>query len=247
MIKRLFRLSVVSAVIGLTFAVTASAQDFEKSYRIGAGGQVSIANVSGDVIVTAYDGDAIIVRGIKKGRDRDRVEIEDRSSGSRVDVGARYPKECNCDASIRFEVRVPRSVSYNFDGITSVSGDVDVSGVTGRLRASAVSGDVKVKNVSGSASVTSVSGDVEVEVDRLDGSDDMKFSSVSGDVVVRMPSNLDADVDISSLSGSIKTDFPIEVREERHGTRTYARGRLGSGSRRVNMSSVSGDLSLNHF
>lgn len=247
MIKRLFRLSVVSAIIGLTFAVTASAQDFEKSYRIGAGGQVRITNVSGDVIVTAYDGDAIIVRGIKKGRDRDRVEIEDRSSEGRVDVGARYPKECNCDASIRFEVRVPRSVSYNFDSISSVSGDVDVSGVTGRLRASAVSGDVKVKNVSGSASVNSVSGDVEVEVDRLDGSDDMKFSSVSGDVVVRMPSNLDADVDISSMSGSIKTDFPIEVREERHGTRTYARGRLGSGSRRVNMSSVSGDLSLNHF
>jgi hypothetical protein len=247
MIKRLFRLSVVSAIIGLTFAVTASAQDFEKSYRIGAGGQVSISNVSGDVIVTAYDGDAIIVRGIKKGRDRDRVEIEDRSSGGRVDVGARYPKECNCDASIRFEVQVPRSVSYNFDSISSVSGDVDVSGVTGRLRASAVSGDVRVKNVSGSASVNSVSGDVEVEVDRLDGSDDMKFSSVSGDVVVKMPSNLDAEIDISSLSGSIKTDFPIEVREERHGTRTYARGRLGSGSRRLNMSSVSGDLSLNHF
>jgi len=247
MIKRLFRLSVVSAIISLAFAATASAQDFEKSYRIGAGGQVSVSNISGDVVVTAYDGDAIIVRAIKKGRDSDRIEIEDKSSEGRVQVGVRYPKECNCDASIRFEVRVPRSVSYNFDGFSSVSGDVDVSGVTGRLRASSVSGDVKVKNVSGSASVNSVSGDVEVEVDRLDGSDDMKFSSVSGDVVVKMPSNLDADVDISSLSGSIKTDFPIEVREERHGTRTYARGRLGSGSRRINMSSVSGDLSLNRF
>jgi DUF4097 and DUF4098 domain-containing protein YvlB len=247
MIKRLFRLSVVSAILGLAFAATASAQDFEKSYRISAGGQVSVSNISGDVVVTGYDGDAIIVRGIKKGRDSDRVEIEDKSSAGRVDVGVRYPKECNCDASVRFEVRVPRSVSYNFDGFSSVSGDVDVSGVTGRLRASAVSGDVRVKNVSGSANVNSVSGDVEVEVDRLDGSDDMKFASVSGDVVVKMPSNLDADVDISSLSGSIKTDFPIEVREEKHGPRTYARGRLGSGSRRINMSSVSGDLSLNRF
>ena len=245
--KRFFRLSVVSAIISLAFAATASAQDFEKSYRVGAGSHVSVSNISGDVVVTAYDGDAIIVRGIKKGRDSDRIEIEDKSSEGRVQVGVRYPKECNCDASIRFEVRVPRSVSYDFDGFSSVSGDVDVSGVTGRLRASSVSGDVKVKNVSGSASVNSVSGDVEVEVDRLDGSDDMKFSSVSGDVVVKMPSNLDAEVDISSLSGSIKTDFPIEVREERHGTRTYARGRLGSGSRRLNMSSVSGDLSLNRF
>ncbi|HST21466.1 MAG TPA: DUF4097 family beta strand repeat-containing protein [Blastocatellia bacterium] len=247
MIKRLFRLSVVSAIIGLAFAATASAQDFEKSYRISAGGQVSVSNISGDVVVTGYDGDAIIVRGIKKGRDSDRIEIEDKSSAGRVNVGVRYPKECNCDASVRFEVRVPRSVSYNFDGFSSVSGDVDVSGVNGRLRASAVSGDVRVKNVSGSANVNSVSGDVEVEVDRLDGSDDMKFASVSGDVVVKMPSNLDAEVDISSLSGSIKTDFPIEVQSERHGPRTYARGRLGSGTRRLNMSTVSGDLSLNRF
>ena len=247
MIKRLFRLSVVSTIIGLAFAATATAQDFEKSYRLGAGGQVRVSNVSGDVIVTGYDGDAITVRAIKKGRDSDRIEIEDKSNDGRVDVGVRYPKQCNCDASVRFEVRVPRSVSYNFDSFSSVSGNVDVSGVTGRLRASSVSGDVKVKNVSGSASVNSVSGDVEVEVDRLDGSDDMKFSSVSGDVVVKMPSNLDAEVDISSMSGSIKTDFPIEVHEERHSTRTYARGRLGSGSRRINMSSVSGDLSLNRF
>ncbi len=62
MIKRLFRLSVVSAIISLAFAATASAQDFEKSYRISAGGQVSVSNISGDVVVTGYDGDAIIVR-----------------------------------------------------------------------------------------------------------------------------------------------------------------------------------------
>lgn len=247
MIKRLFRLSVVSAIISLAFAATASAQDFEKSYRVGAGGQVKVSNVSGDVVVTAYDGDAIIVRGIKKGRDSDRVEIEDKSSNDRVDIGVRYPKQCNCDASVRFEVRVPRSINYNFDGFSSVSGNVEVSGVTGRLRASAVSGDVRVKNVSGSANVSSVSGDVDVEVDRLDGSDDMKFASVSGDVTVKLPSSLDAEVDISSLSGSIKTDFPIEVQSERHGPRTYAHGRLGSGSRRVNMTTVSGDLSLNRF
>ena len=245
--KRLFRLSVISAVFSLAFAVTAAAQDFEKAYRIGAGGHVSVSNVSGDVIVTAYDGEAITVRGIKTGRDREMVEIEDRSSEGRVEVGARYPKRCNCDASIRFEVQVPRSISYNFDGISSVSGNVEISNVTGHVRASAVSGDVKVINVSGSVSANSVSGDVRVEVDRLDGSDNMKFSTVSGDVTVRMPSNLDAEVDISSFSGTIKTDFPLEVREERHGTRAYARGRLGGGSRQLQMSSVSGDLSLRRF
>jgi DUF4097 and DUF4098 domain-containing protein YvlB len=243
---KLFRLSLATALFGFALAATVSAQDFQKSYRIGAGGQVRIGNVSGDVIVTGYDGDAIVVTGIKKGRDREAVEIEDRSGAGNVDVAARYPRRGNTDASVRFEVQVPRSVNYNFDQISSVSGDVQVTGVTGRLHASAVSGDVHIKDVSGSVSASAVSGDVNVEINRLDGSDDMKFSTVSGDVSVLLPSALDADVDMSSHSGSIKTDFPVEVRSERYGSRTYARGKLGDGSRRVNMSSVSGDISLRH-
>lgn len=242
--RRIIRLSIAMALAGFALAATASAQDFQKTYRIGAGGQIRIGNVSGDVIVTGYDGDSIVVTGTKKGRDRDQIEIEDRSGTANVDVGVRYPKNCNCDASIRFEVQVPRSVKYDFDHIASVSGDVRVTGVTGRLNASAVSGEVHITDVSGSVSASAVSGDVQVEIKRLDGSDDMKFNTVSGDVSVTLPGSLDADVDMSSFSGSIKTDFAIEVRSERYGSRNSARAKLGEGSRRLKMSSVSGDLSL---
>ena len=244
--KKLIRFSIATALVGFALAATAAAQDFQKTYRIGAGGQIRIGNVSGDVIVTAYDGDAIIVKGTKKGRDRDQVEIEDRSGTGNIDIGVHYPKHCNCDANIRFDVQVPRSVNYDFDHISSVSGDVRVTGVTGRLHASAVSGDVHITDVSGSVSASAVSGDVSVEINRLEGSDDMKFSTVSGDVSVMLPSSLAADVDISSFSGSIKTDFAIEVRAERYGSRNWARGKLGEGTRRLKMSSVSGDLSLRH-
>lgn len=243
---KLFRFSIAMALAAFALAATASAQDFQKTYRIGAGGQVRIGNVSGDVIVTGYDGDSIMVTATKKGRDRDQIEVEDRSGSANVDIGVKYPKKRNCDASIRFEVQVPRSVKYDFDHIASVSGDVSVSGVTGRLNASAVSGDVHITDVSGSVSASAVSGDVKVEINRLDGSDDMKFNTVSGDVSVTLPGSLDADVDMSSFSGSIKTDFAIEVRSERYGSRNSARATLGEGSRRLKMSSVSGDLSLRH-
>ena len=243
---RLIRLSLTAVLAGLALAASASAQDFQKTYRIGAGGQIRIGNVSGDVVLTGYDGDSIVVTGTKKGRDRDQVEVEDKSGTTNVDIGVRYPKHCNCDASIRFDVQVPRSIKYDFDHISSVSGDVKVTGITGRLNASAVSGDVHITDVSGSVSASAVSGDVKVEITRLDGSDDMKFNTVSGDVSVMLPGNLDADVDMSSFSGSIKTDFAIEVRSERFGSRNSARAKLGDGSRRLKMSTVSGDLSLRH-
>ena len=242
--RKIFRFSIASIVAGLALTANAAAQDFQKTYRVGAGGQVRIGNVSGDVIVTGYDGDSIMVTATKQGRDRDLIEVEDRSGGGNVDVGVRYPKRCNCDASIRFDVQVPRSITYQFDQISSVSGDVRVSGVSGNLHASAVSGDVDIKDVAGTVSASSVSGDVSVEINRLDGADDMKFNTVSGDVNVVLPANLNADVDMSSFSGSIRTDFGIEVRSERYGSRNSARGKVGEGSRRLKISSVSGDLSL---
>lgn len=242
----MFRLTLVSLLFGLSLATTAAAQDFQKSYKVGAGSKVQIANVSGDVIVSGYDGDSIIVRAFKKGDDRDQVEVEDRSTANRVDLAARYPKNCRCDASIRFEVQVPRSVSYEFEAISSVSGDVNVGDVSGQLTASSVSGNVQVKSVRGLVNASSVSGDVDVDITRLEGAKDMKFTSVSGDVSVRLPSSLDAEISMSSFSGSIETDFPIEVREGKHGTGNSARGRVGGGSRSLGMTSVSGDLSLKH-
>ena len=247
MTRRFFRLAIASAMLSLLVAATAAAQDFQKSYKLGSGGQIHIGNVSGDVKVSGYSGDAVIVKGFKEGEDRDRLDVEDLSTEGRIEIRAHYPKHCDCQASIRFEVQVPGSVKYDFEHISSVSGSVEVSQVTGRVHATSVSGNVEVHGVSGSVNAKSVSGNVEVEINRLDGSaDDMRFSSVSGNVSVRMPSEIDADVDMSSLSGGIHTDFPIEVTHERFGPRTSARGKLGTGARRLQMSSVSGSLSLRH-
>ena len=143
-------------------SVAAFAQDFQKSYRLAQGSRVSVKNVSGDVIVKGYDGEAIVVTGIKEGRDRDQVTIEDNSDGSRVDVKVHYPERCNCNASVRFEVKVPRMISLDYDAFSSVSGNVEVSEAVGTLRAKSVSGNVHVKEVSGTINATSVSGDVTV-------------------------------------------------------------------------------------
>jgi|GEM_PF-419123 len=262
--KGLVRLSLGVALLTLLVCATATAQDFQKSYTIPAGGRVNITNVSGDVIVNGYDGDAIKVTGTKEGRDRDQVEVDDRSDASQIDIRVRYPHNCNCDASIKFEVQVPRSIKYDFDKFSSASGNIEVNSVTGRIIGSSASGDVNMKNVNGeihaksaSGEVTvkeavgtvtadSASGNVEVEINQLVGTESMKFSSASGDVSVKLPSNLDAFVDMSTVSGDVKTDFPLEVNERDHGAGRWARGQVGSGSgsRTLRISSASGNVSL---
>lgn len=244
MIKPMFRVLSISAFLSLVMITTAAAQDFKKSYNLGAGGHISISNVSGNVSVRGYNGSEVIVTAIKKGRDMDKLEIEDESTGNSVELGVRYPKECNCDASVNFEVQVPRSVRFEYDRISSVSGNVEISDVTGKVEASSVSGNVRVKEASGHVSASSVSGNVDVDVNQLDGSDDLEFSSVSGNVNVRMPSSLDANVDMTTFSGGLTSDFPVEIKKKKYGSGSSAHGRLGSGSRQLSMKSVSGNVNL---
>lgn len=241
------KLSLGVALVFVCFiATTVSAQDFQKNYQLSAGGQVRIRNISGNIMMSGYDGNAILITATKEGRDRDRVEVEDLSSGNRIDVKVHYPERCNnCEASVNFEVKVPRSMNYNFDSISSVSGSVEISNISGNIKASSVSGEVKVREVSGTVNASSVSGEVNVEITKLSGDDDMKFSSVSGEVDVRIPANLDATVNMSTLSGELKTDFPLEIKKrEKYSPGTSASGRLGDGTRRLHLSSVSGSVSL---
>lgn len=236
---------------------------FQQSYKLGAGGSINIKNVSGDIKVIGTSEGGVTVIGTKKGRNPEQVEIVDKSSERGVDVSVEYP-DCNngCNASVDFEVRVPRSMNFNFDKLATASGDVSLEGVQGTIKASTASGDVTMKNVSGTikgssasgdvriteasgeVNASTASGDVDVTITRLEGTGNMSFSSASGDVEVRLPSNLEAEVSMSTVSGEVKTDFAIEVQKDKWGSGSRARGKLGNGGRLVKISSASGDVSL---
>jgi hypothetical protein len=225
-------------------AAVVLAQDFQKTYALGAGGKILIRNISGDVKITGYEGDSILVTAIKTGRDKEKVIIEDASAGDRVDLKVKYPEQCNCDASVQFDVRVPSRVDYDYEKIASVSGDVTVAKIRGNLHANSVSGNVTVAEATGIVNASSVSGDVGAQITKINGSGKMKFSSVSGNVDVRAPVDIDANVEMSTVSGALKTDFPLEIKEKNSGSGRSAQGLLGSGSSGLKISSVSGKISF---
>lgn len=259
--KNFSRLFILAGLTAALTVVAVGAQDFSKTYTVPAGSPVSVKSVSGNVKVKAGDGNAVTVVGIKKGRDADKVTIEDQSTANKVNVSVKYPEHCNCQASVDFEVTVPYSMALNYDW-ASVSGNIHVDGGNGTIKARSVSGNVTLKNATGNISVSCVSGEVSVEgakgtvtakstsgnvkVDlaRVDGTSPLEFSSVSGNVVVSVPSGVGADVEMSTLSGSLHTDFPINVEERKYGPGKSAKGRVGDGARVVKMTSVSGNLNL---
>jgi hypothetical protein len=219
-------------------------KDFSKTYELVPGGQIFIENFLGDIKIKGFKGDSVEIIASKKGKDSDKVEILDNSTAYRIDIRLRPPQFPPGDMRVDFEVRVPKSVEYNFARIATFSGNVDISDVSGRLNSESVRGDIKLDNVRGLVSASCFSGNIEVDIAKAKERSNMRFSTISGNIEVTAPADLDALVDISCPSGMLRTDFPLDVQELRYGPGRSARGRLGAGMQILHMRSVTGRVNL---
>lgn len=152
----------------------------------------------------------------------------------------------------------PVHVAGNVRGraeISAMAGSVDVVGTVGEAEISALSGNVRVANVSGGrVQISAVSGGVTVNGSRLRGTvssvsgnivasgslgGGLTLESHSGNVELRLPANTAADVDVTSYSGELATDWRLsrESRHEWHGT-------LGNGGHSLSITTFSGNVKL---
>jgi hypothetical protein len=150
------------------------------------------------------------------------------------------------NAKVDFEIRIPQTIEYKIIRINTLNGNVEVSNVKGRFWITSQRGSVELKDVKGSTTASSTSGNVSVYLEKTRDRNAMDFSSISGNVEVHAPSNLDASVDMRCLSGLLKTDFSIEVQEYRYGMGKFALGKVGEGLQSLNIRSNSGRCSLLH-
>ncbi|MFC7974814.1 DUF4097 domain-containing protein [Streptomyces cinereoruber] len=129
----------------------------------------------------------------------------------------------------------------------SVSGSLEAQSVTGALHANSMTGDVTViEGAGGSVRAETISGDMVVDLDPagLDGPPaDIRLSSVSGEVAIRLPHPADARVEASTTSGSVSNAFEDLRVGGQWGAKTVT-GTLGSGRGTLKATTVSGSIAL---
>lgn len=143
--------------------------------------------------------------------------------------------------------------------VKTVSGELVVDGVHGEVSARTVSGAIEVRDQHGPLTGESVSGSLTVQaaamprltaksvsgelaVDLGSSPSEIKVSSVSGDVTVRIPATAGFMLDAKSVSGRLVADGR-RLGGDRPGT---PRGRLSEGDESVRLSAktVSGDVTV---
>jgi hypothetical protein len=258
----------LAAALMAPFAV--SAQDrqsdpkaFSLRERIPQEQWIRVRNLNGAVHVRAATGDQVEVTATRTWRrgDPKSVRIESRkSSDGSILVCALWTEDTVCtedrysnndrgrrnrdddnrnDVAVDFEIRVPKGVKV---GVWTVNGAATVDGVTSEVRASTVNGSVEATSAGSPVQASTVNGSVHAKMGRLDGDQDLSFSSVNGSVVAEFTGDIDADIDLSTVNGSFQTDWPVTITgriDPRH-----LRATLGKGGRRIHLSTVNGNVEL---
>ncbi|MFE9723007.1 DUF4097 domain-containing protein [Streptomyces sp. NPDC005794] len=126
----------------------------------------------------------------------------------------------------------------------TVSGSLEAQTVTGDLRFQSVSGDLTVVEGAGtSVRAESVTGHMVLDLDTSPRPTDIRLTSVSGEIAIRLPHPADAKVEANTASGSVSNAFE-DLRVGGQWGAKKITGTLGAGTGRLKATTVSGSIAL---
>ena len=215
---------------------------FQQTYPLPAGGSFELQNVNGSVMVSGWEREEVEVYAKKSARqnqgDLKRVSIEVAALADGVSVQTRYPQDAGVEVYVEYHIRVPQRVQLR--RVATVNGSVNVFGVEAAGELRAVNGDVEVYDSIGRLSARTTNGNVRVELRQLEAGGPVTLETVNGSVVLGLPADAGADLEVRSLNGDFRSEIPAVVQNSQ-GPREF-RVRLGSGGTPVRIRTVNGGI-----
>ena len=252
--------SLAVAVLALSLPFTAAAVegDFHWTGNLAPGQTLEIKGVNGGIRAELASGSTIEVSGRKTANRSDpnsvRVEVVPYAGGVTIcsvypDTGSGERNECrpgngghmntrNNDVNVEYTVRLPAGVHLV---ARTVNGGVTATGLRSDLDAATVNGKLKLET-SGLATGKTVNGSIEASMGNANWTSPIEFSTVNGGIEISLPAGISADVQASTVTGHIATDFPLTV-SGRFGPK-HMNGRIGNGGPALKLSTVNGGIEL---
>ena len=227
-------------------------EEFHHSYPLTPNGTVELENINGAVHITAWDRNEVKVDAVKRADDPQALkdaEIEVNNRADSVSIRTKYRDEQGYHgnrhgngAEVEYTVTVPASA--RLDEIKLINGPLDISGVSGQVRASCVNGKLVAHGLSAKVKLSTVNGPIEATFERLEGNT-VELSSVNGPLRVTLPSDVKATIDATTVHGDINNDFGLALASH-HFIGQLLRGELGEGGSTIRLRNVNGTIDIAH-
>jgi len=217
--------------------------EFRQFYALGPNGRVTIQNLYGDVTVTGWDRDDVLVEAVKRASDAGRMEnaqiVVEPSDGA-LSIRTLYAgPQTGRPASVEYRITVPRAT--RLEQIRLVNGGLAIDGVSGAVKASSVNGGIKAQRMGGEVELSTVNGPVEAGFDQLSRSKPISLASVNGAIRLSIPLGAGASLSAHNRSGGIDTEFGQAARQsDGHWLRTL----INHGGASIRLDNVKGGISI---
>jgi len=217
-------------------------QEEHQTFQLTAGAHIEVFNISGPVSVEAIDGSTAEVSIYRSAPNRDdlayrKVSVEQTSSGLAITQKNDGTERSAIDLLNRVVLKVPRQVSVSGK---SISGDFNISGVTGAVDLNGISGSVNAMRLNEVLNVSGVSGNVRVAVARITDAG-LRVTGVSGNVYLGLASDLNAELRVGNTTAGVSNKIPGLALL---GGPSNFSARLGSGGPQIEVSNVTGFIVL---
>lgn len=130
------------------------------------------------------------------------------------------------------------------DEINLINGALDIRGMSDEVRASCINGQLEAHDLAGRAQLSTVNGRLVANFNQLAGQS-VELESVNGSVDLTIPSDSNAEVEASTISGGIENDFGLHVNHHRFVGHDL-KGEIGNGGTHIKLSDVNGRVEIHH-
>ncbi len=228
--------------------------DFRWQKKIEAPVQFELHNINGGLEAEAATDDTLSIVAVKTGKREDfaRVRIVVREDGGTVVACALWPGQSTCardqkvtggngkvDVRVDFVVRLPAKVAQL--EAETMNGSLTAANLAGRARLRTMNGHVNVV-AAGSVDAQTMNGSVVAQVTASGAP--VHLASKSGRVELTLPASANADVEASTLHGTISSAFGAVPPPPFPGMPNKAQFRVGAGGVRIALETLNGDVIL---
>ena len=171
-----------------------------RSFPLKAGGRLNVANVIGDIKISAWDKDEVALTASFKSNwwRGEHVCITAKSYNDSLELIAKYPEGSNMfrSASCEIELMAPRRIVANINNLNS---RIVLDSITGNIRANTLNGAIVLKNVSGDINIDCLNS--EITLDTTTGN--IRAKTLNGATVLK---NAGGNISLETLNGTIMGD-----------------------------------------
>jgi hypothetical protein len=207
--------------------------DRQGNWSHSRGSQLTIKMPTASALNTDAYATDIVVTGITGEMDIESVSGDFRSTGntSRMDV-----------ESVSGDIIIEDHAGIIF--ASSVSGDIDYSGLATRIEIESVQGDIDVNNQGRLAEweFNSVSGDIDTRTNTA--KTNIEYNAVSGDVDIAFIDNINAVIEVETMSGDIANYITDDRPNEKRWVGNSLSFTVGDGNGDIRISTVSGNVRI---